>query len=177
MKWILLALERRVANMLAEAIVRRVDDAKKIQEVQLDLLADETRSGLQRLQEYGFTSVPLDGGRAVALFVGGNRDHGIVIATDDARHRPSGMAAGDVAVYDSRGQTVTLTADGVTVTAATIKLDGNVNVTGAMVVDGNVTALNGGSALSMDTFRTTYNTHTHIENDVSGPTGPPSGTI
>lgn len=180
MRQMIAALERRLINMVAAAIIRRVEDGVKIQEVQVDLLADETATGLQRLQEYGFTSVPLDGATALALFLGGNRDHGVVIATDDGRHRPSGLAAGDVAAYDSRGQTIKLTATGIeidtalpiTVTAPSVTFDvPDVQITG------NLTVLTGTTPLSLATFRGTYNTHTHPENDNGGPTSAPNELI
>lgn len=54
------ALMSRVANMVSRAVVRRADDAGKLQTLQVDALADETR-GVERFQNYGLTSVPPSG--------------------------------------------------------------------------------------------------------------------
>jgi phage baseplate assembly protein V len=123
-------LRVRVANMLGRAVVKLVDDAKKTQIIQVVAGPDEVRE-LERFQEYGFSSVPLDGAEAVAVFVGGRRDHGFVIATDDRRYRLTGLQAGEVAIYHKDGASVLLKADGsIAVTpksGAIVQLAGNTN--------------------------------------------------
>lgn len=109
---LLAPLERRVMLLVSRAVLRLVDDEPGIQRVQLDLLAGETRAGVERLAEYGLTSVPLEGAWGLALAVGGNRDHLLVIATEDRRHRLTGLAPGEVALYSSAGQRVHLKASG-----------------------------------------------------------------
>ncbi len=108
MNKMLAPLRNRVANMVARAIVQLVNDGAKIQLVQLGVLDGETREACERFQEYGFTSVPLAGAEAVVLFVGGRRDHGLVVAVDDRRSRPTGLAAGEVALYTDEGDGITL---------------------------------------------------------------------
>ena len=105
-------LRNRIANLVARAVVQLVDDDAKLQLLQVGVLADETRGELERMQEYGFTSVPLPGAEATVLFVGGRRDHGIVVAVDDRRHRKTGLQPGEVAVYNNAGAHVLLKADG-----------------------------------------------------------------
>lgn len=102
----------RVANVAARAVISRISDAEKLQLLQIGVLADETIDGAERLQEYGFTSVPLAGAEAVALFPNGDRGHPLVIATDDRRHRVTGLAAGEVAIYSSSGARVILRSSG-----------------------------------------------------------------
>lgn len=49
-----------------------------------------------------------------------------------------------------------------------VKINGNLEVTG------NITVFKGQpSEFTLGTFRTTYNSHTHPENDLGGPTDPP----
>ena len=98
----------RVALSIARAILRVVDDTMPIQAVQVDLLSGETRDRVERMQEYGFTSVPLPGCRGIALFVGGDRSHGAVIATEDNRYRKKGLDAGEVAIYTDEGDSIYL---------------------------------------------------------------------
>lgn len=105
-------LQTRVANMVARAVVQLVDDGTKLQRLQLVVLDGETRSGLERFQEYGLTSVPMAGAEAVVVFVGGRRDHGLVVGVDDRRYRPTGLAPGEVALYHKDGAQVLLKADG-----------------------------------------------------------------
>lgn len=110
-------LQRRVMNALARAVIEQVSDGTKMQVVQISLMADEVKGGVERYQEYGFTSVPLTGAEALAAFIGGNRDHGIVICVADRRYRLKGLAAGEVAIYDDQGQKIVLHRDHIRVTA------------------------------------------------------------
>jgi phage baseplate assembly protein V len=105
-------IQTRVTNLVARAVVQLVDDGRKLQLVQLGVGPDETRAGVERFQEYGFTSVPLPGSEAVVLFVGGHRDHGLVVAVDDRRYRMKDLQPGDVALYNAAGAFVLLKADG-----------------------------------------------------------------
>lgn len=106
-------LRARVQMMLARAVVQLVDDAKGIQSLQLAALADELIEGAERMQDYGFTSVPFPGAEAVVAFPGGLRSHGLVIAVGDRRYRLKGLLPGEVAIYDDLGQQVVLKRDGV----------------------------------------------------------------
>jgi phage baseplate assembly protein V len=110
----------RLAGLVSRAVVSRVDDGEKRQLVQLTLLEGETREGLEHFQPYGFTSVPQVGAEAVALFVGGERDHGLVVAVDDRRYRLTGLQDGEVALYTDQGDKLVLKRGGtIEVTAAT----------------------------------------------------------
>lgn len=113
-------LARRVRLMVARGVVAAVNDALKLQGVQLQLLADETSGDLERFQQYGFTSVPLPGAEAVVVCVGGSRSHGLVIAVDDRRYRLKGLAAGEAALYTDEGDKIHLKRGGtIEVIAAT----------------------------------------------------------
>jgi len=101
-------LERRVRLMVARGVINRVTDTTKTQTVQVNLLADEVRDGVERPQQYGFTSRPFAGAEAVFLAVGGSRDHGVIVATDDRRYRPLTLAEGEVALYTHQGILVVL---------------------------------------------------------------------
>lgn len=148
---------RRIRLTVSRGIVRLVNDALKLQEVQIALLADETRDQVERFQNYGLTSVPLSGAEGVFLSVGGSRDHGIVIAIDDRRYRLKGLQPGEVALYDDQGQMIKLKrgkaieitgcdtliatcAVSATLDTPLVTCTGDLQVQGNITVDGNVTA-------------------------------------
>ncbi len=99
-------IQRRVRLMIGRAVIRLIDDVSKIQGLQVTLLAEETRDLVERFQEYGFTSHPIPGAEAVMVSVGGNRDHGIVIAVDDRRYRLAALQQGEVALYTDEGDKI-----------------------------------------------------------------------
>jgi phage baseplate assembly protein V len=96
-------VRRRLDNLVARAVVSLVADGSLLQTVQLQLLEEETRDGCERFQPYGLTSVPLPGAEAVVLFVGGQRDHPLVLVVDDRRYRKHPLQAGEVALYTDEG--------------------------------------------------------------------------
>ena len=100
---ILASLARRLRLTVSRAVVRLVDDSLKLQGVQISLLSGELAEHVEHFQHYGFTSVPEPGAQAIALAVGGNRGHLVVIATGDRRHRKKDMQPGEVAVYHKAG--------------------------------------------------------------------------
>ena len=97
-------LRRRIALMIRRALIDLVNDDHAVQVLQLKVYRDELRQGVERLQEYGFSSVPLPGGQAVLAAVDGEAGHCLVIGTDDRRHRPRKLKPGDVMLYTSRNR-------------------------------------------------------------------------
>jgi len=102
---------RMVRMTVARGVINLVNDGLQIQELQVTLLADEVRAGVERFQEYGFTSHPIPGAEQVTVSVGGNRDHGIVIAVEDRRYRLKNLAQGEVALYTDEGDKIHLKRD------------------------------------------------------------------
>ena len=105
---LLAPLRRRVALLVSRAIVTLVNDAAKMQSLQLSLLADETLDGAEHWQPYGLTYKPHAGAEALVLAVGGHRAHSVVIACADRRYRLSGLADGEVALYTDEGDRIHL---------------------------------------------------------------------
>lgn len=108
-------IKRRLQNMVGRAVLSAIDDERGIQALQIEGLADEVQDGVERLQDYGFTSVPLPGAEAAVVYAGGLRSHGLVVAVGDRRYRLKALGAGEVAVYDDQGQKVHLTRAGILV--------------------------------------------------------------
>ena len=105
-------LVSRVEMMLAKAIVKAVIDTDEIQLVKLSVLAGETQDGIERLQNYGFSSVPPIGSEAFVAYLNGNRDHGVVIVCDNGEFRPVGLKDGEAIAYTKYGQTYLLDENG-----------------------------------------------------------------
>lgn len=107
----------RLRGMVGRAVVAVVNDALRVQGMQVQVLAGNVREA-ERFQNYGHTSVPHAGAEAVVLSVGGSSDHGVVICVDDRRYRLLGLADGEVALYDDLGQRVHLTRAGMVIQGA-----------------------------------------------------------
>ncbi|WP_303674774.1 phage baseplate assembly protein V [Vampirovibrio chlorellavorus] len=105
-------MKRRIFNMLARGVVKLIDDAGGYQLIQSDLLAGETRSGIERMQQYGFTGHPPAGSEALVVFMNGDRSHGVVMAVEHREFRKRNLAEGDVAVYTQKGNFAHFKADG-----------------------------------------------------------------
>lgn len=167
----------KINLMIGRALLAAVNDAGAIQTAQAQLLADEVQDDAERVQTYGLTSVPHEGAEAVVVFVGGNRDHGLIIAVEDRRYRLTGLAAGEVALYDDLGQKVHLTRAGIVVDGAGLPVTvqntpsvtlqtadtyttGNLHVAGNIVAQGDISDHGNKSMAGM---RTTYNGHTHTD--------------
>lgn len=105
-------LANQIANMIARGVVKLADDTTQLPLLQLSLLAEETKNGVEHFQPYGFGSVPLAGAEAVTLFPNGDRGHPLAVVVADRRNRPTGHKAGEVFFWHPSGATITMTADG-----------------------------------------------------------------
>lgn len=161
---------------VGRAILRSVNDSAKRQLVQIEALKGEVKDNVERVQEYGFTSVPLPGAQAVFVCVGGNRDHPVVIAADDPRHRVKGLKSGEVAIYTDEGDTILLKRGNeieITTTKLTVKAAEAVRMeTPILEVTGHIIDQAGSGGFSMAAMRSIYNGHTHTE--TQGTTNPPN---
>lgn len=173
-------LARRVRLTVSRCVITAVNDTLKEQGVQITLLDGEVRD-CERYQEYGFTSVPQTQAEGVAVFVGGCRDHGLVIATGDRRYRLKGLAAGEVALYTDEGDFIKLGRNHVVeVQTMTLLVKAATKArmeTPLLEVTGEIKDRCDADGRSMEQMRTTYDSHTHPENDNGGPTGSPNQSM
>ena len=130
-------VSRRVSNLFSRGTVKATDDSKKLQILQVGLLAEETRADIERPQPYGFTSSAKDGAEAFVIFVNGQRDHGLAICVEDRRYRIKNLDSGEVAVYDATGSKIVLKANG---DIQLVPSSGKVKVTGDLEATGDVKA-------------------------------------
>lgn len=105
----------RVKSVIGKALIEAVTDSGEIQLVKISGLADEVQSDMERVQDYGLSSNPPSGSEAVVLYVGGNKDHGIVIKTDSGEFRVKELKSGEVCMYSKFGQTILLDENGKTI--------------------------------------------------------------
>jgi phage baseplate assembly protein V len=152
----------RILNALAKAVARLVTDTGPRQTMQVEVTKGETIDDIERMQEYGFTSVPpVTGTDCLVAFLGGNREQGIIIVAENRGFRLKGLESGEVAIFDDLGNVVKLGRDAlsitgvskiiaeapeieasatikITATAPAIELVGAVTITGPLTVNGNV---------------------------------------
>lgn len=176
-------IQRRIMLAIGRCVLTAVYDGKAVQQVQASMLGDEVRDKVDRMQEYGFTSVPLSGAEGVAVFVGGDRGHGIIIATSDSRYRVTGLQGGEVCIYTDEGDKITLKrgnnieieTNTLTVKAATkVRMETPLlETTGQVKADGHITDNAQTNARTIAGMRTVYNSHTHT-GDSGGTTGDPN---
>jgi len=166
-------LKRKVSLMIGRAVLSAAaDDTKKLQTLQLLGLSEETLSDAERVQNYGFTSVPHEGAEAVMVFPQGNRDHCLVIAVDDRRYRLKSLEKGEVAIYTDEGDKIHIKRGGmIEVVASTkVKIDSPAVELGSAAAE---------AVIKGTTFQGLFNAHTHMGNMgylTGTPTTPLSGS-
>jgi phage gp45-like len=119
-------LGHRVRSLFGRGRATIVDDSGPVQILQADMgpIGPDGSSlsiidGIRRLAQFGFSSNPPAQSDVVVLNIGGDRGNNVAIATGHQTYRPRGLNPGDVCIHDIRtGQTVRLTAAGVTLTDA-----------------------------------------------------------
>jgi len=139
-------LRNRVMLMVARGVLKMTNDKGGLQTAQISLLEDELRDKVERVQDYGFTGNPLPGAEAITLFVGGNRDHGLIIKVDDRRYRLKALKGGEVAMYTDEGDFIHM------------KRDRNIEVKSLHVV------VNADEDYTVNTKAHTVNCETHTVN-------------
>lgn len=175
---LLLPFQRKLMQIVSRGVVNLANDSLKMQEIQITLLADETLDSVERVQDYGFTSVPKPGSECITVSVNGNRGHVVAIAVDDKRYRLKSMQSGEVAVYDDIGNFVKLGRNNITVNAVAevnvnspvvnINADTSIDITSAKAtINGNLTVTGDVVAGGISLI-----THTH-PGDSGGTTGQP----
>jgi hypothetical protein len=120
----LLETAGRTMHQIVRLTLNKGNDNPMMQEMSFDGMVKEGRKIVERMQNFGMSMVPMPrdedqkgdaggGGMAnikgkaaegIAVFLGGQRNHPVVIGVDDRRHRPMGMKPGESFQYDHQGQ-------------------------------------------------------------------------
>lgn len=168
----------RVRGMISRVVLNLVNDAAKMQALQVTLLNGQVADDAEHFQNYGLTSVSHPGAEGIGLAVGGSTGHTVVINVDDRRYRLKGLAAGEVALYDDLGHKVYLTRSGIVVDGAgqlvtitnlpKLRVESDIESTG-QIKD----YCDSADGRTMAQMRASHGTHTHMTNAVGSPTSDP----
>lgn len=171
-------MQQQILGLIERAVVNSQDASGKCQSADLTLIAGEQKGEVEHLEPYGFTARAHAGAEAVVLFPDGDRSHAVTMVVSDRRYRLQGLKSGEVALYDDRGQSVTLTREGILVNgggqplifrnAPRARFEMDIEATG-QIVD---RCEEGG--LSMAAMRLAYNGHRHRENGEGSNTDQPN---
>ncbi|WP_075632569.1 phage baseplate assembly protein domain-containing protein [Novacetimonas hansenii] len=157
---------RRV--MMALGVGRQTADTNETPNtptVQVALAADELRSDVPIMQEYGLASRPVPGSDLLVAFIGGDRTRGVVVATGDQRGRPRDLQPGEVCLFHpSTGSRIWLKADG---SIALNPANNKVTTPGDFTAGGTIT----GNEVVAQGVKLSRHSHSGVEagNDTSGP--------
>ena len=92
--------------MVGRGIVRICNDSEAMQTLQIGALSGEVLPDVEKLQPYGFSSVPHPGAEVVFIAPGGLRENAVAIVADDRKFRFKGMKSGEVVLYTDEGDII-----------------------------------------------------------------------
>jgi phage baseplate assembly protein V len=103
LEWLAADRQHRTAmrsrNTMAGVTLLRGDDSAPVQFHQAEGYKGEIRDNVLRYQQPGDASMPLPGAKGIAIYPGGNRGTGIILAIEDTRYRPKGLNPGERHLY------------------------------------------------------------------------------
>ncbi|WP_299733978.1 phage baseplate assembly protein V [uncultured Endozoicomonas sp.] len=167
-------VRRRLKLLVNRAVITAVNDSLKRQNVQLQILGGEQADEVPRVQNYGHTSVPLEGAEAIVLAPGGVRGQLTVVALDDPRHRPRELAPGDSCLYHHEGHRLLLTKGGQAILECkSLLVTGNARFAKDVEIDGNISIKGFSTAKDHNSDGISGKTHRH-PGDSGGQTGTPN---
>jgi phage baseplate assembly protein V len=104
-------IRKQISLILGRALLSALDDSKGLQLLQVSILSDELKDGIERVQNYGFTSNPPPGSEVLLGRIGGSTDQTIAISVDSSKDRKKSLSTEDVAVYRKGGDYILLSSD------------------------------------------------------------------
>ena len=173
-QWVLKEInkvKRMVGGVVLRTLISAVDTTDGIAGVRIEMLGDETQEGVDLMQQYGYTSSPPAGSEGIAVFPGGKRNGGVIIATENGEFRLKNLKPGETALYTQWGDKLHFK-EGRIVDFETETL--NIKATKKVSIDSPAVECTGELADSVGKvsgLRTAFNTHVHPGN-LGAPTGP-----
>lgn len=92
-------MKRRIALLLGRALLVAVDDSTNIQLLRIKMLNGEEKLGVERIQPYGLTTVPIKNSEVLIGAINGSKDQIVVIGVGDSTSRIKNLSEGDVALH------------------------------------------------------------------------------
>lgn len=186
----------KLKSMIVRGTILSVNDTGSRQEVTAKLSLGETKDRIERIEQFGFSSVPPSGAAGVFLEVAATRSRMVCIGDSHYTHCPRGKQIGESIQYDAFGQFIHLQASGVIeinasgqlvikaptkvlIETAELEIQATSKVrmeTPLLEITGDIKDNCDASGTTMGEMRNTYNTHTH-DGDSGGTTGTPDQTM
>lgn len=155
--------------------IKLIDDSGAVQRAQVRFGPLEIIDNLPVPHDFGFTSNPPADSDAFAAFLGGERKNGMVISVGSQQYRLKNLKSGETAIYDSRGQSVYLTENGIVINGGGLPMKvtntPSVRMETDLHVTGNILDNCDSNTHTVADMRTIYNGHDH-----SDPQGSTVGT-
>lgn len=104
-KRLIAPLQRKIFLLAGRALLSIVNNDESTQKLMITVLNNETINDVERFQEYGFETYPLEDSEPFVIFLNGNRDHGFALCVHDRRYRPTDLSEGEVAMYTDEDST------------------------------------------------------------------------
>jgi phage gp45-like len=128
--------DSRVAPQLLRVTVADIDDSGPQQFVHATGLAGQDIGRMVRSHPFGLSTVPPAGAEGHALVVGGGADRMFALGLEHPQYRPVNTPVGGTVLYGANGEIVSLIQQNIrivcpgtiTIQAANIKINGNVDV-------------------------------------------------
>lgn len=113
-------LNNRLNNILGKAVIRLIQQSPDYGKifVQVTGKADDIKSDVEHLCQYGFRSVPLKGAKGIWVAYGGDTDNMSVIVADDKTYGRFPLQEGDTMIYNQNGTRTIYSGDTVISTIA-----------------------------------------------------------
>lgn len=89
--------------------------------VQVSLLDEEILANIARVEPFGFSSHPLEGGQAYIVFPSGDRSYGVCLLVGDKRYQLD-LLPGESALHDHLGNFVKIKQGGIVEVSASTKV-------------------------------------------------------
>lgn len=133
-------------------------DTGAVQTIQGQMDALSNRDAMPVLFHYGFSSTMPVGGDKVVAYLNGTRSSPVVVATGHQTYRLTGLATGEVVIYDMWGRSIKMGTAGITINGGgaavtvtnspTLIQNGDIHATGAVIA-----GYGGGDQVGLQTHR------------------------
>lgn len=107
-----MAIESLIENMMDRGVLDKFDDSGETQSCTVNYGYSGTMEDIERLQDYGLTSIPPIDSQIFYVCLGGSQEYPIVVKVDSPDKRLKLAQPGEVALWSIHGNSVYLKSDG-----------------------------------------------------------------